>query len=169
MAKWAGTTACIATVGLWVLSGWWCAYIDLLFESKWHTGLAAWRGGLGLSYGATFPGLPPSPPIRFIMKSTADIRAIGSSVPGMFPWFYFYHGQFPQGGDYSSVSVPMWVILPFLLAPTAYLWHRDRRRFAPGQCQRCEYDLAGLRAGAACPECGQTPPSAAAPIANSPV
>jgi hypothetical protein len=52
----------------------------------------------------------------------------------------------------SIVILPLWI--PFLLVaiPTAFLWHRDRRRILPGHCQRCGYNLTGNVSGT-CPEC----------------
>jgi len=45
--------------------------------------------------------------------------------------------------------------LPLALfgVPTAYLWYRDRRRFPPGHCPSCGYNLTGNQSGV-CPECG---------------
>jgi hypothetical protein len=41
-------------------------------------------------------------------------------------------------------------------APLAlWVWWRVRRRFEPGLCTGCGYDLAGLRTGV-CPECGRS-------------
>jgi predicted amidophosphoribosyltransferase len=40
-----------------------------------------------------------------------------------------------------------------MAAPTALLWHRDRRLSKPGLCKQCGYDIRGLQT---CPECGAT-------------
>jgi predicted amidophosphoribosyltransferase len=50
--------------------------------------------------------------------------------------------------------VHLW--LPFLavLVPTAYLWHRDRRRTPMGHCPHCGYDLRGA-VSPRCSECGE--------------
>jgi hypothetical protein len=51
--------------------------------------------------------------------------------------------------------IPFWALLISVAIPTAFLWRRDRRdRFGPGRCPKCGYSLAGLAAGAGCPECG---------------
>jgi hypothetical protein len=60
------------------------------------------------------------------------------------------------------VMIPLWQPLVLFLILTAYLWYKDRR-FPPGQCQACGYDLTGNESGR-CPECGtevqhKAPPS----------
>jgi len=52
------------------------------------------------------------------------------------------------------VVLPLWI--PFLVAalPTGWLWWRDRRRIAPGHCEKCGYNLTGNISGI-CPECGE--------------
>ena len=54
----------------------------------------------------------------------------------------------------SVIIIPLW--LPFVVSaiPTAWLWHRDRRRIPRAHCQRCGYDLTGNTSGA-CSECGE--------------
>jgi len=49
--------------------------------------------------------------------------------------------------------VPCWLLLVLTAIPTAWLWHRDRRRIRPGCCLRCGYDLTGNTSGV-CSECG---------------
>jgi len=40
------------------------------------------------------------------------------------------------------MTVPLWVPLLILAAPTTFFWYRDRQpRFAAGHCRRCGYDL----------------------------
>lgn len=51
------------------------------------------------------------------------------------------------------IFVPTWVLFLALALPTAYAWHRCRR-FGPGHCSKCGYDLAGIAVGI-CPECGK--------------
>jgi len=47
-----------------------------------------------------------------------------------------------------------WLLLLVVALPTAWLWHRDRRRIRPGCCIRCGYDLTGNTSGV-CSECGE--------------
>lgn len=56
-----------------------------------------------------------------------------------------------------AASIPLWVLLALIAAPTAWLWRRDRRlrrALAAGFCASCGYDRAGLAPDAVCPECG---------------
>ena len=53
--------------------------------------------------------------------------------------------------------VPFWLLLLLTAIPTAWLWHRDRRRIRPGCCLRCGYDLTGNTSGV-CSECGLAKP-----------
>ncbi|MCC6661714.1 MAG: hypothetical protein IT437_12605 [Phycisphaerales bacterium] len=53
--------------------------------------------------------------------------------------------------------LPWWLVIAAAGAPAALAfipWRRWRRR---GTCRQCGYSLAGLAAGAACPECGTSP------------
>lgn len=62
-------------------------------------------------------------------------------------------------GQVGRGFIPLW--LPFLAiaTPTALLWWRDRRpkRYPPGCCRQCGYDLTGNMSGR-CPECGTAIP-----------
>ena len=51
------------------------------------------------------------------------------------------------------VAVSLWIPLFVFAIPTALLWYRARRRYAPGHCQHCGYDLTGNVSGR-CSECG---------------
>jgi hypothetical protein len=51
------------------------------------------------------------------------------------------------------VWLPLWLPLVIIAIPTAILWHRDRRRYPPGHCRQCGYNLTGNESGK-CPEMG---------------
>jgi hypothetical protein len=74
--------------------------------------------------------------------------------------FEYYSAKY-DGADGSSsghqrIVVPAWaLVLLTAPLPTVRLWRRlRRRRFAPGHCRGCGYDLRGNESGV-CPECGQ--------------
>ncbi len=50
--------------------------------------------------------------------------------------------------------VPLWIPFLIIAIPTVYLIYRDRRRFRPGHCEECGYNLTGNVSGT-CPECGE--------------
>jgi len=62
------------------------------------------------------------------------------------------HSTLSVGAD--GLSIPLWSLGIAVTGPTAYLFHLDRRRFAPGLCQRCGYDMTDTTTGI-CPECGK--------------
>jgi hypothetical protein len=65
-----------------------------------------------------------------------------------------------------TVYIPCWLLLGIAAIPTALLWWRRRRRYSPGHCRECGYNLTGNTSGR-CPECGspiQAPSAAVHPL-----
>jgi len=52
-----------------------------------------------------------------------------------------------------TVMIPLWIPFAIGVIPTVCLWWRDRR-YPPGHCQTCGYNLTGNVSGR-CPECGE--------------
>lgn len=144
-AKWAGMVVCLLVGLAWPLSipwawGWW-DYRD----GKRINWIGFAQGGASI-----------------IVTTNANRRW---GVPRSWGW---YAGSsqdnvggiewLPRGGRYAPsvffVHAPGWLCLATVAVPTAWLWWRDRRT-RPGHCA-CGYDLAGLGAGALCPECGRS-------------
>lgn len=102
-------------------------------------------GGVGVGW--LFPSGPqssPDPPglrTRFMSDSATPVRW----------WFHGEHRTGPISG--WVVFVPLWLPLVGVAIPTTLAWRRCRR-FPPGYCQKCGYDLAGNATGL-CPECGK--------------
>jgi hypothetical protein len=71
---------------------------------------------------------------------------VGSVHFSMMPFAFFLLplGLMGISGVFMVLAIPFALRLPT---------HRD----PPGHCLSCEYDLAGLAPGAACPECGAKP------------
>jgi hypothetical protein len=64
--------------------------------------------------------------------------------------------DFHRYPSWMFVKVPLWIPFTLSAAGAAAMFILPRlRRPGPGQCARCGYDLRGLAADAACPECGR--------------
>lgn len=73
------------------------------------------------------------------------------TVAGPVVWWPRYQRPAPWSGPY--IFLPLWPIALGCIAAAWRLWVLGRQ-VVPGICPACRYPLAGLPAGAACPECG---------------
>ncbi len=64
---------------------------------------------------------------------------------------WWFRASFSQ--THKELVVPMWAIGLLAGGLMVLAWRRGSR-VEKGHCARCGYDLKGLAAGAACPECG---------------
>ncbi|MEK6703397.1 MAG: hypothetical protein AABZ53_14140 [Planctomycetota bacterium] len=74
------------------------------------------------------------------------------------PIFGVFRMNSPKGGVVWSVGFMLWPIVLAAFAtgvPLVWSARRIRRRTRKGLCHACSYDLSGLAAGTACPECGK--------------
>ncbi len=144
-AKCTGVAACILLAAAWVVSiwGWGCAGI----------------GGHGYTYSAqvasgcfvfAYRELPAFETRWFFERRGMPMR-----------WWPGCRSTALSGNMIFLVIVlPLWMPFVALAIPVALLFWFDRRhrrrarRARAGHCAACGYDLAGLAAGAACPECG---------------
>jgi hypothetical protein len=147
--KWSGTAACLLIVALWFASRW-LGLHSLYVGATTKYQLSAMQGGLLIAWEDRLPE--------------------SRSRSGWFAWTELHNDAWlrtwywsfryvnaplgPGAGLYKHVVVPLYVVLLLIAAPVAYLHWRDRRRARGGYCPACGYDLAGLPAAAACPECG---------------
>jgi hypothetical protein len=81
---------------------------------------------------------------RFV-DQVEDLKDMLEGRPVWWPYTY-------RHGNGGYVYVPLWLPLLSFAVPTAFLWWRDRR-YPPGHCQTCGYNLTGNVSGI-CPECG---------------
>jgi hypothetical protein len=140
--KWGGAALTVLLVVVWIGSGW-C-------EGRW---IVTNRGSLGMLFGRLHV-YGPNRLIDFPTDWPASSWPRGPLGPRfrlvLIPAFSLSRRE---------AIIPMW-IPPFAsLAACGYAWHRDAlaRRRAGGRlnlCPKCNYDRAGLGAGAVCPECG---------------
>lgn len=77
------------------------------------------------------------------------------TVAGPLVWWPRFERPAAWSGPY--IFLPLWPLALGCGATSAWLWGKSRR-IVPGVCPTCGYALAGLPAGAACPECGGVMP-----------
>ena len=137
MVKWGGAVVTVLLVVVWIGSGWW----QICWERAPDRYVVIAGGLLRLcddnsSHGVRL-GL-----FREIARADSPLRW----------WFYADPDRtFPQFG------IPLW--LPAVISLAVVITARRletlaRRRARLEFCARCNYDRAGLAAGAVCPECG---------------
>lgn len=141
--KWGGFIACVLIVVAWGGTLYW------VVGYFWDGGGAA-VGESGVCF------------YRICGRSGGYWRVTSTLLPfrRILPQVRSSRGRTPatSGITVTRVCVPLW--LPFLIAatPTAFLFWRDYRRYPPGHCQSCGYNLTGNESGR-CPECGKPIPS----------
>jgi hypothetical protein len=147
-AKWAALLTCTALALTFIASRW--IFIEAnVIRPRAHGIIILDQGRLAASI------LTASSPTT----SRRDIRfnAGMNNRPGLYLWFDWERADLggTAGLKRLGVSVPLWLPLLLLLAPTCWLWRADRQP-KPWQCRTCRYDLRGLEGGGGmvCPECG---------------
>jgi len=78
---------------------------------------------------------------------------LGAQYGSFRRWPSFNSTRTMSGNSYM-LSVPLWILLIAVAAPTACFAFAARPRQL-GLCLFCGYDLAGLASDAVCPECGK--------------
>ncbi len=151
IAKWTGLTLALLIAAAWIVSlWWWCVYSRISPTEFRSAGLA--RGALvySRSFFSQSSGVTQA---RWRAVRLPDPHNLGLP-PSEAASLYM---GLPRGRSVSGslyVIVPLWIPFVVLAIPTAWLFWTDRRARRVGHC-RCGYDLAGLPANAACPECGK--------------
>ncbi|HMN42893.1 MAG TPA: hypothetical protein PKE29_18785 [Phycisphaerales bacterium] len=146
--KWGGAAVTVLLVVVWVGSGWW--YATGVSSKGWIVSIGL--GRVALVDGRTIAGSSAAPRLGWSLDSIGHFEMqwlpTGSLVarpPAM-----------------AFVSMPLWAGVLCLGAAAAWAWRLDTlaRRRAGGRlnlCPKCNYDRAGIGAGAVCPECGAAP------------
>ncbi len=140
LAKWGGMVACVMLVALFVASAWW-------YVTAWSSG--RYYRSFGICAGV-------------IEVRWAKDPSVG---PAMGNWGFSRHGvamiwtpavtrgPMPRSpGVYTTIRIPLWILLLITATATVVLWRLDRRPL-PGHCRQCGYNLTGNVSGK-CPECG---------------
>ena len=142
VVKWAGSICCLLLATLWCVS---------VFSYNWYATQFKWRSTdplpnvLWLRLGRGSFRFMYSPGTYLSGGSQYRLgRALLWSTPKWLP------SAGPGGCEYS---VPLWMPLLLVAAPTILLWRHDRRRIPLHCCQGCGYDLTGNTSGR-CSECG---------------
>jgi hypothetical protein len=134
VVKWVGITGCALFALAWVASLFWSVtYIG--------GGQAFWTGPGVVNIRRRVGWLAQTS--GWFFSRTADSR-VDSWLP---------RTKRIGASRESRLVVPLWIPFVVVVIPTALLWYFDRRRFPPGHCQDCGYDLRGNVSGR-CPECG---------------
>jgi hypothetical protein len=159
IAKWGGVLVCVVIAAVFLSSA--HRPIGGLTESCLY--------GAGVSGGvAWFAWTRPREEIEEAyeaLSSTASQPVFSSPGPFYLPELMipFSPRSWWNGGPLGRlgstwrtryVTVPLPSLFVLFAIPTAYLFWRDRRRFPPGHCRRCGYDLTSNVTGR-CPECGE--------------
>ncbi len=152
IAKWAGLVACVLIVVAWGVSLRWSLNYrnvertDHGFEWNDH-GLYWFDRSFGFGWdamiadGRVFVG--EDEVAYFLVEDWGGARSHG------------YGFELPScllSTRLCSATIPLWLPLLLIALPTAWLWRRDRR-YPPGHCRKCGYNLTGNESGK-CPECG---------------
>jgi hypothetical protein len=148
--KWVGVALCLLVLGVYVNSNWYAVAVS---KSGTQTTAQARINFGRLTYEwvkTTEPGFTPRAYFHYG-------RQFGS---GIVLGFEGHWHRKPNGPIESAllITIPLWLPLLLIAAPTAWLWRTDRRA-KPWQCANCRYDLRGLASQSqptTCPECGTT-------------
>lgn len=141
--KWVSTGVFVLLLAVWLGSGRWA--LDWVGR---RTTVVVWAGTLGVY--DTIPGSQYGLTVRDL-SGQSDYGLVWSE------WYYF---RWPGLGLDSLFS--LWPLCVWAAGPCYLLWRLDwsRRRadrLERGECPWCHYERRGLKAHAACPECGRSP------------
>lgn len=149
----------VLVAGAWVASGWWV--IGLTYHRPGSAGGSLGGSTHNVLYvytldGVVIFGTQSSSPNPSGFSITPRLEKAGWSL-----WHWSWGGGGgPGGGSPRSFdcTAPLWPVPVVLWGAGALLLRSGRlarRRALTGMCAACGYSLAGLAAGAPCPECGR--------------
>jgi hypothetical protein len=137
IAKYLGVGALASIALVWMMSGWW--QVHKVGRSY----------SISVEYGRiklmVVPGYQYEP--KWVVERIEE--------PPCWCWTYYFAPR-------SALFLPLWIVFVVASIPTAIVWWLAPRRYVPGHCRSCGYDLTGNVTGR-CPECGTPAPKAGAP------
>jgi hypothetical protein len=152
---------CAAVVGLWVGSYSVGDVVRVRTDSRWYQ---AWSDKGSLRFGTHLRSELDFdlPRYQATVPPGYDIARARAAVKRRLEWNGFrYLAESRAAASSRSVHVPTWFAALLTAAlPALWLGGKLRRRYPPGHCNRCGYDLRA--SPDKCPECGtMAPPQAA--------
>ena len=149
--KWAMTLLSVAVLALFLASGWWS------FEAKGEFGEATYyavceQGSLFLRSERWVIG-------NEWLTFEFDVEQHAWGWPDLSRYRELWTDGFGESGrgmfpPTKLVKLPLCLVLLAVLLLAVLLWWLDRKKYPPGHCPRCGYNLTGNESGV-CPECGR--------------
>lgn len=156
----------------WGLIGLALAVTGVMVESRWRRGgtdeYAGWSLGISSGRVELVKNWTLHREGKYEDYGPVDPPKLRWTLPGAMPKAYEHIVDLPifgvfrmtarKGGDVWVVGFMLWpIVLAAVASGVPLVWsaRRIRRRTLKGLCSACGYDLSGLAAGAACPECGK--------------
>jgi hypothetical protein len=142
--KWGGSALTALLVAVWITSRTWGVSVVS------NGGRFLWvdSGRVGIGYR-----------IDFANSSWRGLHWIPTGGEPMYWWL-----ESVRGPGFSVNRVPLWMPVCLCLYGTIQAWRSDwraariQRSARLNLCPKCNYDRAGIAAGAKCPECGSAAP-----------
>ena len=142
--KWGGAAVTVLLVVVWIGSEWFVVLGSIAYRE------------VRIEHGSVQVGQIPEDLTALVHDEPNRFwwGSYSAPNPSFNPWWIVWRDaprNFPRG------SAPMWMCVSAVALPTLVAWRLDalaRRRALLNLCPKCNYDRAGLGAGAVCPECG---------------
>ncbi len=136
------TVLAICTGFVWIGSCYRSAYIVCPVSQKSVVRLTVYVGEVYVEY-------------DHVMTARLRIN-IGSAKSSKSKKQYWWMQAPITKGQIPIPPIPFWIIMSVLAPwPMLALYSRFNRRYPPGHCPACGYDLRGSKGSATCPECGK--------------
>jgi hypothetical protein len=142
--KWVGAAVTVLLVGAWLSSAKWYSAVTYAHDR----GVILHTGWMLVERTGPFAIDP--------------VFECGPYSDNSYEWASLWQWPPVEWDRNGATSIALWLPAAVTTLITAAAWRLDaiaRRRDRVGCCHSCNYDRAGLAAGAVCPECGAAPAS----------